>query len=88
MSDRPTTTPPGKGPWRVLILDRDPADPKWYVATINLSIDVRTAVVGADGRYEDWPEVVRWVREVLGYEAELRPVNDVLCWRVDERSPR
>ena len=88
MTDSSTPTPPSKGPWRVLILDRNPADPKWLVATINLSIDVRTAVVEADGRYQDWPEVVRWVSEVLGHDAELEPIHSALAWRVDDRRPR
>jgi hypothetical protein len=87
VNDRPTTTPSGKGPWRVLILDRNPADPKWLVATVSLSLDVRMAVVEADGRYQDWPEVVRWVSEVSGQDVELIPVTDALCWHVDERRP-
>ena len=35
--------PPGNGPWRVLILDPDPADPKWVLATVASPRDVRPA---------------------------------------------
>src|SRR6266487_1157623 len=41
-----THPPPGNGPWRVLILDSDPADPKWIVATVARPEDVRRATPG------------------------------------------
>ncbi len=31
----------GTRPWRILILDRDPADPKWVLATVVIPSDVR-----------------------------------------------
>jgi hypothetical protein len=40
MPNDPTTT--GRGPWRILVLDRDHTDPKWLVATIAPG-DVRPA---------------------------------------------
>jgi hypothetical protein len=33
MPNDPTTT--RNGPWQLLVLDRDPADPKWLVVTVN-----------------------------------------------------
>ena len=35
--------PPANGPWRVLIFDPDPADPKWVLATVASPRDVRPA---------------------------------------------
>ena len=40
MSNHPTT---GTGPWLILILDRDLADPKWILATVATPGDVRPA---------------------------------------------
>ena len=43
----PSSTPPAvNGPWRVLILDRDPDDPKWIVATVVELADVRPQAPG------------------------------------------
>ena len=41
MPNDPTTT--GNGPWRLLVLDRDPTDPKWILATVAAPGDVRPA---------------------------------------------
>jgi hypothetical protein len=38
------------GPWRLLILDADPEDPRWLLATITTSSDVRPAVMEPGGR--------------------------------------
>ena len=41
---QPIIPAPGPhGPWRVLILDRDPADPKWILATIATPDEIRPA---------------------------------------------
>ncbi len=42
-------TPTGSGPWRLLILDPDPRDPKWIMATVTTPADVRPAVIGGGG---------------------------------------
>lgn len=77
---------PGQSPWRVLLLDRDPQDPKWLLAAVALSADVRPASLDRLGRYTDWAETTLWVRRQLGRpEVALTPVHDALCWRVDER---
>ena len=68
------------GPWRVLILDRDPDDPRWLLATVTLPSDVRPTVPDSAGRFTDWPEVAAWVRGQLGQEAVLVPVCDALAW--------
>ena len=47
MPNDPTTT--GNGPWRLLILDRDPADPKWILATI-----ATRATCGPHGPVAPW----------------------------------
>jgi len=52
-----THPPPGNGPWHVLILDSDPADPKWILATVAGPGDVRPARPGAaavDGVTAAW----------------------------------
>jgi hypothetical protein len=74
------------GPWRVLILDASPADPKWLLATISLPSDVRPAVM--DGpRYTGWAEVAEWVRHQAGGNVSLVPIA-ATAWRVDEGGPR
>ena len=51
-----------RGPWRVLILDRSGDDPKWIIATVSLSSDVRGAEMEPGGwRYAGWPAVTEWV---------------------------
>ncbi len=79
--------PPGpNGPWRLLILDRDPADPKWILATVTTPADVQpaqrgdaTAIVPAGGA---------WVRGLLGRPgAALIPLHCPQVWRIDE-TPR
>jgi hypothetical protein len=70
-------------PWRILLLDRDPADPKWLLATVTLPTDVRPAVLDPVGRYSRWAEVTAWVHGQLGHAVDLVPVHDGLAWRVD-----
>jgi len=80
MSD-PSTAPPGRnGPWRVLILDRDPDDPKWIVATVVELADVRPAGPGAAV-----DEVTTaWVAGRAGLaRAALTPLPGALAWRVE-----
>lgn len=43
----------GSGPWRVLLLDREPGDPKWCIATVTPVTDAKPAVLDAAGRYLD-----------------------------------
>jgi hypothetical protein len=87
MPDSSTTTiPPGRGPWRILVLDASGDDPKWLICTVTLPSDVRPAVVNG-GRYQDWAAVVMWVREQVGQPVSLAPVSAV-AWRIDEGTPR
>jgi len=72
------------GPWRVLILDSSPGDPKWLLCTVTLPSDVRPAAVDpGNGRYRDWADVVEWVGRQVGAGVSLVPVSAV-AWRVDE----
>jgi len=75
---------PGQSLWRVLLLDRDPEDPRWLIASITLSSDVLPAWLDPAGRYEDWAQVTQWVRARVGRPVALVPVHDALAWRVDE----
>jgi hypothetical protein len=71
-------------PWRLLILDRDPEDPRWLLATVNLASDVRPADLDAAGRYQGWAEAAAWVTSVTGAPVCLVPVRGALAWSVDE----
>lgn len=42
-------TPESDAPWRLLILDRDPADPEWLIAAVTLATDVLPAPAGPGG---------------------------------------
>ncbi len=73
-------TPTGNGPWRLLILDHDPADPKWIMATVTSPADVQPALTGGS-----LPAALRWVRALLGRPgAALVPLHRAEVWRVDE----
>lgn len=54
----------GNGPWRLLILDRDPQDPKCILATVTSPGDVRPA--RARRRAAILPASAAWVRGLLG----------------------
>jgi|HubBroStandDraft_6_1064221.scaffolds.fasta_scaffold2550292_1 hypothetical protein len=70
-------------PWRVLILDRSGDDPKWIIATVSLSSDVRGAEMEPGGwRYAGWSAVTEWVRGRVGQRARLVPVSATV-WRID-----
>lgn len=85
MHDDATARPElSNGPWRVLILDRDPDDPMWVIATVTIAADVRPASVDAAGRYQGWSDVCHWVAETTGLPVALTPLHDALAWRVDE----
>ena len=60
------------GPWRVLVLDRDPEDPKWIIATVTMAADVRPAVLDAAGRYTGWLAVTEWVAAMVGRPSRAR----------------
>jgi hypothetical protein len=77
----------GNGPWRVLILDRDPEDPRWLLATVAITADVRPAVLDGVGQYTDWADVTTWVRRSLGRRVSLVPVAGVLAWHAYEGFP-
>jgi hypothetical protein len=81
---QPIIPAPGpSGLWRVLILDRDPADPKWILATVAMPGDVRPARPGATV-----DEVTAaWVASAAGlFHPALTSLPGALCWRVDEGS--
>jgi hypothetical protein len=75
----------GTGPWRLLILDRDPHDPKWIVATVTTPGDVRPALIGPGGVFAALADVRRWVRALLGRPgAALVPLHAEV-WQIDEQ---
>jgi hypothetical protein len=81
MPNDPTTT--GNGPWRLLILDRDPTDPKWILATVTTPADVEPARLG--DVLAILPAGGAWVRLLLGQpDATLTPMTRAHVWRIDE----
>jgi hypothetical protein len=76
---------PTVAPWRLLVLDRTPDDPRWLLVTVALPSDVLTAQLDAVGRYTNWDAATAWVRDNLGRPAvALTPVHDPLAWLVSE----
>jgi hypothetical protein len=79
---QPIIPAPGpNGPWRVLILDRDPADPKWILATIATPDEIRPA--RPDATVDE--VTAAWVASAAGlFRPALTPLPGALAWRVDE----
>jgi hypothetical protein len=74
---------PSTGPWRVVILDRDPADPKLILALVVDPSDVTPAWPGTGPHA--MAEATVWVRSQLGRShATLTPLTRPDVWRVDE----
>jgi hypothetical protein len=88
MSVSTPAAPGSNGPWRILILDRDPQDPKWILATVAIAADVRPALLDAAGRFTGWQAAADWVAGLVGRPVALEPVHDALAWRVDEGGQR
>ena len=79
-----TTT--GRGPWRLLVLDRDPTDPKWLVVAVAPG-DVRP-VTSIASVIPDMDEVTHaWAAAASGLRrpAFTRLVHPEV-WRIDEGS--
>jgi hypothetical protein len=70
------------GQWKLLLLDTDPADPKWLLATVAEPGDVRPARPGENTLDE---VTDAWVRARVGHPAALTAMPHALTWRVDER---
>ena len=75
--------------WRVLLLDRDPQDPKWVLLHVAMPGDIRPADLDAAGRYRDWREATGWVHTRLGQQPELTPMFDPAAWVIRaQREPQ
>jgi hypothetical protein len=67
----------------VLILDPDPADPKWVLATVASPRDVRPA--SSTARDVD-DATAAWLIATSGlHDLSLIALTSALCWRLDER---
>jgi hypothetical protein len=77
MSENPTTTT--AGPWRILVLDRDTADPKLILATVAAPADVEPWPAGCD------PETATgWLLTRTGLPAvTLTAMPGAQVWRVE-----
>ena len=73
---------PGHGPWRILILDADPADPKWIMATVTQPGHVRPA----DPDTAAVDEVTTaWVVHSSEVPRPVLTAMPAKCWRIDAR---
>ncbi len=73
---------PGNGPWRILILDADPADPKWILATVTQPDHVRPANPEAAVVDE---VTAAWVVHSSEMPDPLLTTMRAKCWRIDAR---
>jgi hypothetical protein len=73
---------PGNGPWRILILDADPADPKWILATVTQPGHVRPANPEAAVVDE---VTAAWVIRSSEIPDPLLTAVRAKCWRIDAR---
>jgi hypothetical protein len=73
---------PGNGPYRVLLLSRDPEDPHFLIAAVALPEDILPTSLDATGRYLHWPEVTQWVAARLGEPVELTPIPCPTAWSI------
>jgi hypothetical protein len=72
---------PGNGPWRLLILDRDPTDPKWILATVATPADVRPA--GPAAALDD--VTLAWAAKAARlYGPAVTRLQHAEVWRIDE----
>jgi hypothetical protein len=76
------------GGLRVLILDRDPDDPRRILATVTLSSDVRPALLDAADGYVGLADAVASAESRVGRPVALVPVHDARAWHVDEGGRR
>jgi hypothetical protein len=80
MNDAPTPATASNGPWRVLILDRDPADPKWILATVTSPGDVQPAALADEAPNE---ATTAWVADHQYQAVAFTPLRQAQVWRVD-----
>ena len=73
--------PSSASTWRILILDPDPADPKWLITTVAEPDDVRPAGPG-DTALDD--VTAAWVRDRVGGPAALAAMPGALAWRMEQ----
>jgi hypothetical protein len=73
---------PGNGPWRILILDTDPADPMWILATVTHPGHVRPANPDAAAVDE---VTTAWVVHTSEIPRPLLAAMPAKCWRIDAR---
>jgi hypothetical protein len=86
------------GPWRILVLDRNPQDPMWVLATVAAPDGVRPAPAAALGETDPVPPghlaavddaTRRWVASAAGLLVPaLYPVRHPAVWRVEEGGQR
>jgi hypothetical protein len=83
MNNHPTAAHGPAGPWRLLILDRNPDDPKWIIATVTVPGDTKPALLEVGGS-PGWQGSGNWVSERIGQPFELEGLADALVWLIRE----
>jgi hypothetical protein len=76
---------------RYLLLDRDPAAPRWLLVSLMLPDDAWPAVIdgtGSASRYRRWEDATQQVRQRAGeHDVRLVPLDfPTLAWRLDTRT--
>jgi hypothetical protein len=79
--------PPGNGPWRMLILNRDPADSFWVIFYVAAPQDIHPATIEVGGQL-GWHGVGAWVTQRTRYPVIMTAMPDALIWRLDQERPR
>jgi hypothetical protein len=69
--------------WLLLVLDRDPVDPVWLIATVADPADVRPMINELD---EPSEQTRAWVASRAAHpNVTLTPLSSARCWRLDGR---
>lgn len=77
-----STPVPGGKPWRVVLFDPDPADPKLMLLMVAVPGDVEPLALAGEEAVADW------VAARTGWPVSLTRIRGVRAWLVDEGEPR
>ena len=81
MSEPTGQQPEEEEPLQILVLDKNPDQPLWMLATV-VPTGAWLARLDPAGECRNWPAVTAWVEDTIKSTAELAPLSDALAWRV------